>query len=169
MLKQGDCVLYETVGVCRVKEISRQEFLNKDRLYYSMTPVYQRDTVIYVPVDSDKVRMRPVMSRREAEELIKELPQIQGIEAGNDKERFQTYKKLLFSGDSRQWAALIKGLLLVRKKRMEKGCRMAVRDEEGMKTAQKLLHEELAMALDILPGEVPEYIRSRLEGTGNTL
>ena len=32
MLKEGDRVLYETVGVCQVKGVSTQEFLKKDKL-----------------------------------------------------------------------------------------------------------------------------------------
>ena len=99
-------MLYETVGVCQVKNVSTLDFLKKDRLYYSICPVFQKDTVIYVPVDNEKVKMRPVMSREEAEEFISELPQIQGIQAENDKERFQMYKQMLFSGDRREWAAM---------------------------------------------------------------
>lgn len=167
LLKQGDQVLYETVGVCRVKEVSTVEFMKQDRLYYSICPVYQKDTVIYVAVDNEKVKMRPVMSKAEAEEFICELPQIEGIQADNDKERFQLYKKMLFSGDRREWAAMIKGLRCLQAKRMERGARLAVRDQEGMRTAQKLLYEELAAALEILPEQVPAYIKERLDGAGD--
>ena len=80
-MKQGDRVLYETVGVCQVKNVSTLDFLKQDRLYYSICPVFQKDTVIYVPVDNEKVKMRPVMSKEEAEEFISELPQIEGIQA----------------------------------------------------------------------------------------
>jgi len=169
LLKQGDRVLYETVGVCQVKNVSTLDFLKQDRLYYSICPVFQKDTVIYVPVDNEKVKMRPVMSKEEAEEFISELPQIEGIQAENDKERFQMYKQMLFSGDRREWAAMIKGLRTLQKKRMEKGARLAVRDQEGMRTAQKLLHEELAAALEILPEQVPAYIQEKLYALGESL
>lgn len=162
MLKEGDRVLYETVGVCQVRDVSTQEFLKKDKLYYSICPVYQKDTMIYVAVDNERVKMRPVMSREEAEEFINELPQIEGIQTENEKERFQMYKQMLVSGDRRAWAAMIKGLHSLQKKRMEKGARLAVRDQEGMKTAEKLLHEELAAALEIMPDQVPAYIRHKL-------
>ena len=161
-MKEGDKVLYEMVGVCQVKGVSTQEFLKKDKLYYSICPVYQKDTMIYVAVDNEKVKMRPVMSREEAEAFISELPRIEEIQAENDKERFQMYKQMLLSGDRRCLAAMIKGLRSLQKKRMEKGARLAVRDQEGMKTAQKLLHEELAAALGIMPDQVPAYIQDKL-------
>lgn len=40
----------------------------KNRLYYKLSPVYGSGT-IYVPVDT-KIFMRPVLSRREAMDLI---------------------------------------------------------------------------------------------------
>ena len=79
------------------------------------------------------------------------------------------YKQMLFSGDRREWAAMIKGLRTLQKKRMEKGARLAVRDQEGMRTAQKLLHEELAAALEILPEQVPAYIQEKLYALGESL
>ena len=113
--------------------------------------------------------MEEKLSKEEAEEFISELPQIEGIQAENDKERFQMYKQMLFSGDRREWAAMIKGLRTLQKKRMEKGARLAVRDQEGMRTAQKLLHEELAAALEILPEQVPAYIQEKLYALGESL
>lgn len=80
MLKVGELILYETVGVCRVKEISKLAFLKNDRVYYSIVPVFEKDTVIYVPVDNDKVKIRPVMTRNEAEEFIDQLPFIESKE-----------------------------------------------------------------------------------------
>ena len=57
MFEKGDLILYETAGVCRIEEISRLEFLKNDRVYYSLVPVFEKDSVIYVPVDNEKVKM----------------------------------------------------------------------------------------------------------------
>ena len=43
----------------------------KNRLYYNLSPVYGSGT-IYVPVDT-KIFMRPVLSRREAMDLIRRI------------------------------------------------------------------------------------------------
>lgn len=163
MFEKGDLILYETAGVCRIEEISRLEFLKNDRVYYSLVPVFEKDSVIYVPVDNEKVKMRPIMSREEAEAFIEQLPAIEGRRDIGEKEKAQVYKQILLSGNHRELAAMIKGIFEVGQVRKGKGNRLAVRDEENMKRAQKLLYGELAAALGMHPDQMPAYIGERLE------
>lgn len=165
MFEKGDLILYETVGVCRIEEISRLEFLKKDRVYYSLVPVFEKDTMIYVPVDNDKVKMRSIMTREEAESFIGQLPDIESRKEINEKEKAQVYKEILMSGNHRELAAMIKGIFEVGQARKGKGSRLAVRDEENMKRAEKLLYGELAAALGIRPDQVTAYIEDRLDRT----
>lgn len=162
MFEKGDYILYETIGVCQVREISRLEFLKNDRIYYSITPVFEKDTVIYVPVDNDKVKMRPIMTKEEAEDFVDSMPGIESYRPLNDKERPQVYKEVLMSGDRREWASMMKSVFEMRQARKLKGGKLAIRDEESMKKAEKLLYGELAAALDLQPHQVPEYIENRL-------
>ena len=69
----------------------------------------------------------------------------------------------LLSGNHRELAAMIKGIFEVGQVRKGKGNRLAVRDEENMKRAQKLLYGELAAALGMHPDQMPAYIGKRLE------
>ena len=71
MFQPGELLVYGTTGVCRVEEITTPDITRADRgrRYYLLKPLYQ-DGVIYAPVDSDKVPIRPVISREEAEALI---------------------------------------------------------------------------------------------------
>ena len=110
MFEKGDLILYETAGVCRIEEISRLEFLKNDRVYYSLVPVFEKDSVIYVPVDNEKVKMRPIMTREEAEAFIEQLPGIEGRRDIGEKEKAQVYKQILLSGNHRELAAMIKGI-----------------------------------------------------------
>lgn len=160
MFKKGEYVLYETTGVCQIKDISRLDFTKNDRLYYWLVPVFERDTVIYSPVDSDKVKMRSIMSKEEAQDFIEQLPYIESRQCENEKERAQVYKEILWSGDRKAWAAMIKGIFEIGQVRRARGSRLAVRDEEGMRCAQKLLYGELAAALGKTPDEVRNYIRA---------
>ena len=152
MFEKGDLILYETAGVCRIEEISRLEFLKNDRVYYSLVPVFEKDSV-----------MRPIMSREEAEAFIEQLAAIEGRRDIGEKEKAQVYKQILLSGNHRELAAMIKGIFEVGQVRKGKGNRLAVRDEENMKRAQKLLYGELAAALGMHPDQMPAYIGKRLE------
>ena len=58
MFKKGEYILYGTVGVCQVEGISKPDFSNNDKVYYSLVPKFDQDTTIYIPVDSPKVKMR---------------------------------------------------------------------------------------------------------------
>ena len=77
MYKVGDLILYGSTGVCRVDDITHDVpgREGQDQLYYVLTPLYQ-DFTIYVPTDTTKVFMRPIISRDEAEELIKGIPEM---------------------------------------------------------------------------------------------
>ena len=84
MFQKGELIVYGNTGVCRVQEIGHPEGLrniDKGRLYYTLAPVYQSG-VIYAPVDT-AVFMRPVLSCREAEELILQIPAISEKECGS--------------------------------------------------------------------------------------
>ena len=98
MFKKGEYILYGTVGVCQVEGISKPDFSNNDKVYYSLVPKFDQDTTIYIPVDSPKVKMREIMTRQEAEQFILALPSVEGKQYANDKERPQVYRQVLESG-----------------------------------------------------------------------
>ena len=151
MFKKGEFILYGTVGVCQVEKISRTDFSDNDRLYYYLVPRYEKDTTICIPVDSDKVMMRGIMSRKDVE--CKEY--------ANDRERPQAYKEAIQSGDCLELASMIKEISRMEQSRKGKGRILSVREKDGAKAARRLLFGELAAALDIYPEEVPGYIEVR--------
>ena len=76
MYQAGDYIVYGTSGVCRVDEVKPSPFEDEaDRQYYTLTPVTGTET-IYIPVDSP-VFMRPVISREQAETLVRDIPNIE--------------------------------------------------------------------------------------------
>lgn len=77
MFQIGERIMYGSSGVCRVEAIGKPDsafFADRDRDYYTLSPLYG-EGVIYVPVDSS-VFMRPILSREEALELIRHIPEI---------------------------------------------------------------------------------------------
>lgn len=159
MFKIGENILYNMVGVCQVEEISKTDFSDSDRLYYYLVPRFEKDTLIYVPVDSDKVMMRQIMSRQEAERFVSEWPSVECKQYANDRERPLVYKQVLQSGDSMMLASMIKEISQLALSHKGKGKMLSNREKDGMKSAQKLLFGELAAALGICPDEVPGYIQ----------
>lgn len=163
MFKKGAFIFYGTVGVCQVNDISSMDFSGSDRLYYSLTPSFENDTTIYIPVDSDKVMMREIMTRQEAEHFVLAWPDIDCQPHANYKEQTQAHQQILKSGNSLELGSMIKEISLQACSGKRSGKSLSGNQRDVIKLAQKLLFGELAVALDIQPAEVPDYIETQTE------
>ena len=73
MFQPGEKIVYGTTGVCIVQEVTPRDDLPgtaPGTLYYALEPL-SGSGVIYLPVDAP-VFMRPVITRQEAEALLKD-------------------------------------------------------------------------------------------------
>lgn len=167
MFEVGNLLIYDTTGVCKVLEIGVPSGLpvaNKGRKYYKLAPVFGSGT-IYIPVDT-KVFMRPVITREEAEQLIKKIPEIREdiCETHNQKVLEDHYKASLMTHECEDLVQLIK-TVYTKKKTLEKnGKKTGKTDQTYMKRAKQLLYEELSIALDIPVAEVEDYIARSIDG-----
>lgn len=156
MYQAGEFIVYGTSGVCRVEAVGKPPFdTEKDKLYYTLTPVSGTET-IYVPVDSS-VFTRPVISRAQAEQLIQTIPTIEldGFASHSMRMSSEHYQAVLQSHDCRELVQLIK---TVSAKSRRSGRRVSQVDQRYRKRAEDLLHGELAVALGIPLSEVQPYI-----------
>ena len=76
MFEIGEYVVYGVKGVCRIEDITHIDIsgADKNRLYYVLAPIGDANGKIYVPTDNQKIVIRRVISKEEAEKLIQELP-----------------------------------------------------------------------------------------------
>lgn len=159
----GDKIIYGSSGVCVVTEICTPDFSREERgrKYYKLRPVYGSE-IIYAPVDT-KTFIRPVMTKAEAESLIARIPEIKGLSlsATSITALRQQYEEVFREHDCESCIALIKGV----HEKEESGKKLGQTDQRYMKRAEDTLHNELAVALEIEPSQVPSYIRSALENT----
>ena len=167
MYERGVLIMYGNSGVCRVEDVAPMKGsrgAEKNRLYYKLSPVYASGT-IYVPVDT-KIFMRPVLSRREAMDLIRRIPEISD-DCGEDVSDWHAlsaiYQEQLHSHDCTDLVHLIKSVYLKNRTNAENGRRPYKVDQEYQKRAEELLHSELAAALDIPMEQVAGFIAAELE------
>lgn len=148
MFHPGELVVYGTTGVCRVEEITRPNLTGADRnrQYYLLKPLFQ-DGVIYAPVESAKVPIRPVISAEEAEALIDLIPTVQAeaCRAPTLQALAQHYQAAVRSHNCRD---LLELMMSIYAKRQQ---------------AERLLYGELSIALGIPFDEVQPYIARRVE------
>lgn len=75
MYKIGEKIIYGKTGVCVVESIEEKTVPGGKRPYYTLKPMYQQNNVIYAPADSDKIFMRPLISREMPKGSLKAYPQ----------------------------------------------------------------------------------------------
>lgn len=159
-------MVYGWTGVCRVKEVApRQEAGGKrDRLYYTLES-QQNGCMIYTPVDSDKVFMRPIISRQEALNLIDEIPNIQAeaYRTPVTRELVEHYEEALRSRDCGDLIRLTMSIHAKKEGAAAQKRRFGAVDERFLRRGEDLLFGELAAALGIEPDQVPAFIADRVE------
>ena len=165
MFQRGETVLYGTEGVCRIAEIQEMKIGRRKPEYYVLKPVYRESATIYVPVDNPTLvaRMKHVLSQQEIDRLLEtvlegEVPWVEDV-----NERKAEYGKILSSGDRRLLVRMVRTLYLRRQQLRTQGKQLRTGDDQLLREAEKLLHDEFALVLNIPQREVPEYIRSHVE------
>ena len=160
MYKIGDLVVYGTYGVCEVTNIGPIDLpmIDKSKIYYTLTPYYKREDVVYASVDNDSTIMRTVISKKAAKDLVEQIPTIEETVIPSEKEREITYKTSIRSCDVKELVAVIKTIYRRRAERIESGKKVTVLDDRYFKQAQEQLFGELAIALDMEKQQVGEYL-----------
>lgn len=160
MFQVGELIVYGGEGVCRVEAVGpiTMSGVKSDKPYYTLAPLYRMGK-IYAPVDTT-VLMRPVLSRKEAEDLIRKIPEIEApcFTERNPRVLGAFYQEIIRSHDCSDMIVLIKTAYRKSQARRARGAKPGQVDERYMKRAEDLLYGELAVALDMTKEEVGGYI-----------
>ena len=146
-------------------EIKEQEFPEAGvRLYYVLQPLYKA-CVISAPVDSDKVFMRPIITREEADRLICLIPTYDypAYHGKASRELAAHYDALLKSHDCQDWIQLTMSIHRKKEYQQSRKRKFGSVDERFLKQGEELLFGELAAALEIPREDVQGYIAAKLE------
>lgn len=165
MYSVGDYIIYGSNGVCKIIDIGPMKVAGavKDKLYYTMVPCYIRDSEIFTPVDNNRVVMRKVMSRQEAEEFIDSIDDIENLEIIEEKRREIEYKQAVLTCDPVVLVELIKTINQRVQERTAEGKKVTASDSKYFHLAEESLCGELAISLDMDKDEVKDYLKDKIE------
>lgn len=165
MYHQDEYVIHGVNGVCQIEDITDMMAPGGSgfRSYYVMRPINAGSSRIYTPVDNDKVTMRRILTKKEAEAFIEELPYIEAITVPSEKQREETYKEIMKTCDCRQWVGMMKALFLRRQRRLAEGRKFTTVDERYLKAAETHLFSELSIALGEERERAQEIVINKLE------
>lgn len=147
MFEKGNHVINTNNGICEIQDIVTMNMSGTAKEYYLLVPVSEPTAKVYIPVDVAENRIRRVISKEEAWDIIKGIPSIENVWIENEKEREKIYKEALASRDPKRLISIIKTLYLRKKERSDAGKKNTAVDERYFKLAENQLHAELAFAL----------------------
>ena len=164
MFQAGQFIFYGSKGVCEVMDITtmHREGIPEDRLYYVLRPVNTQGGKVFTPVDNEKIVMRNLISKQEAEELIVSIPAIALLEVPSEKLREQTYKDCMRTWDCREYMRIIKTLRYRKRHRLANGKKVTATDERYLKAAEEALFTEFSVQLEVPRENIPDYIEERI-------
>ena len=166
MFSIGQDVICGNKGVCTIEDITTLDIsgVDKAKMYYILKPRYVTASTVYVPVDSAAISMRTILTKEEAESLIRSIPEIPVLDIKNEKLVEQDYKNCMKTNCCTEWVKLIKTIYERKQKRVQAGRKETAIDSKYFKIAEDNLYGELAVALDMERGQVCEYISAQLQG-----
>ena len=164
MYEVGDYVVYGSNGVCRITKIGPIDLpgVPQDKLYYTMTPCYIRDSEIFTPVDNDRVVIRKVMSKDEALAFVQGMNQIQSMPVEEEKKREILYKQTILSCEPAKIVGLIKTIRERIEERQAEGKKVPSSDSKYFHIAEDSLYGELAISLGMENDDVGAYIEDKM-------
>lgn len=162
MFQKDDYVMHESAGVCRIAGVEERDFMQGEKKqYYILKPLHSPCDSIFVPVDGH-IKMRNILTREQANELIEKIPEIEADWLDDDTAREQSYKDAFRSFDCYEWVKIVKSLYLRISERKQDGRKPLLMDEKYLGLAEEYLHGELSVALDIPVNKIGSYIARRI-------
>lgn len=149
MYNKGDLLQYGINGVCKIEDIvwGMAGGYDKDTQYYLMVPISNVHNTIYLPVNNDKAKVRPILSKKEAEDIIAKIDDMKEYIIVNEKQCETIYKEAIYSLDCCHWFELLKTLCMRKTSRALQGKKVTSTDERYFKNVSQRLQEELAVSL----------------------
>ncbi len=148
----GQELIYSSLGVYKILDIRLESALGTERTYYVMCEMGDSESsLVYVPVDSDaeKRLLRQLISKEEAEDILKNYSDIPAGEwDDNSRTRQLMHKSIIDSTDRRSLVGLIKIIEEKQNCRIAAGKKPFLTDEHTYQRAVKLLTSELSAVLN---------------------
>lgn len=170
-MQVGDYVMYGSIGICSIEEIGEVHMAGtpKGKVYYTLLPVNAKGSRIFIPVDNQKVRLRPIVSIEEAENLLVELVSLEVITPFDDKKNENQMKEIIRSCSCKETARLLKTLYYSREVRLKTGKKLSAGADKYFTLSLEALTGELAIVWNIKRAEVEKLLMEELEQSINIL
>lgn len=164
MFEIGEVVVHKLYGLCRVEKIEKRKTNDKKREYYRLEPLDDTivKTEILLPIETSNKAIRKTATKKEINDMIDNLEQMDYIDDLDFKKRKRIYNDLLSNNSLKDYAFLLKSIHHNHDQYKESGRRFPSQDRDFFERADNKFSVEVAYVLGIKPDEVNEYISNRV-------
>ena len=167
MFQTGDYVYYGSGGVCRVADVcfAPLEGMPKEKQYYVLHSLHDANSVMYVPVNSETVFLRELLTEQKAMDLLDQIREISEIDEPNAKLLKLKYAEAMGKHDPVEWVRVMKTVhgRVHHPARQTKAQRISDTERSFAENAKRYLYTELSLILSVPVNEMEEYIKRHVE------
>ena len=168
MFNINDEVIHKSAGACFIKDIVSKNFGSGERTYYCLKPKFEnqvnKSLEIFLPIEKGVEFLRKPISKTEVLVLISDIPKMKKIWIREAKARKLMFEQIYHSGDLKGFCQLVK-LLYVEPEFFEKP--MSLTDKNFLYKVRNHLYGEFALALNMVPEQVEDFIKTQLNQSYN--
>lgn len=94
MFKTNDILVYGNNGICTITDIRSEEMCGSTSLYCILTPMYDNNSTIYIPIDNNKSvsSLRYVLAKDELDKMLFEAKGREAVWIAAAKDRGEKFK-----------------------------------------------------------------------------
>ncbi len=159
----GETVVYSGQGVGIVKEITKKT-IGDESIDYYVVYLSDSDMTVLVPFEkSEKLGLRPIITKKEANEALTYLTQVNEPIIMDWKARYQKNMQLFKSGDIKNTAMVVKSLY-----KRSKVKELPIQERKLFEAAFHIFQDEIAAVMGLSKKKVEEMIHSCIESGSST-
>lgn len=169
MFNVNDYIIYGGSGVCEILDICRSPLKNGEdkKQYYKLKQIYEGKSIIYTPIDNNRIIMRKIVSEKEAKKLINEINKIETTFFDDNNNREEECKTAINTCDCKELMKVCRSLYLIKEKQLEIGKKLSSTDNKYLKIAKELLLGEFSISLNKSKEQVEQLIIDRAKYNHN--
>ena len=157
MFQIGDKIAHPLHGAGTISEIEEKRIDGKNKSYYVMH-VPKGDMRVMIPTDScEAIGIRPIIAKKQADEILKAIPAIEIEEEANWNRRYRENMVKIKSGDLMEVAAVIKSLV---HRENERG--LSTGERKMLHSAKQILLSEIVLSLESSYDEAEQQLYAAL-------
>ena len=160
----GEYVTYRKVGVCRVEDMTVQNFGGQGKSeYYVLVSVYDSNTKVFVPVESElEAEMKKMLTVEEIHAVIDESKNVENMWVDDCRSRAKVFEEIVNSGDKAKMLWLIRTVSEYKIEMENSKKKMKAYDTRYLGMAEALISADFAYSLNLQKNQVMDYINKYL-------